>query len=147
MYLLFCGGVLLGSVLLGSMLLGGVLLLGSCLLLVALCFGCISLGKRVTTNVFFGLVDTFTTSRVANTNSRGLTALLGGGSLFSVSLLGFSSSLLTSLLGGGVLLGLFSRAVLLGLFGRAVLLGGGMFLGGGVLFGGSLFIVLDRNVT
>ncbi|KAF1805507.1 hypothetical protein FB192DRAFT_1062593 [Mucor lusitanicus] len=123
------------------MLLGGMLHLGRGLLLVALCLGSISLGKRVTTNIFFGLVDTFTTSRVANTNSRGLTALLGGG-LFGVSLLGFSSSLLAGLLGSGVLLGLFGRAVLLG----AVLLGSGVLLGR-VFFGGSLFIVLDGDVT
>lgn len=130
--------MLLGGMLLGGMLLGSMLLLGGCLFLVVLCLGSISLGKRMTTNIFFSLVDTFTTSRVANTNGRGLTTLLGS-SLFGVSLLGFSSGLLARLLGSAML---FGRTVLLG----GMLLGGAVFLGS-VLFGSRLFIVFDGNVT
>lgn len=137
--------MLLGRMLFGRMLLGSMLLLGGCLFLVVLCLGSISLGKRMTTNIFFSLVDAFTTSRVANTNGRGLTTLLGS-SLFGMSLLGFSSGLfgfssglLASLLGSAML---FGRTVLLG----GMLLGGAVFLGS-VLFGGRLFIVFDRNVT
>lgn len=130
--------MLLGGMLLGGMLLGSMLLLGGCLFLVVLCLGSISLGKRMTTNIFFSLVDAFTTSRVANTNGRGLTTLLGS-SLFGVSLLGFSSGLLARLLGSAML---FGRTVLLG----GMLLGSAVFLGS-VLFGGRLFIVFDRNVT
>lgn len=130
--------MLLGGMLLGGMLLGSMLLLGGCLFLVVLCLGSISLGKRMTTNIFFSLVDTFTTSRVANTNGRGLTTLLGS-SLFGVSLLGFSSGLLARLLGSAML---FGRTVLLG----GMLLGSAVFLGS-VLFGSRLFIVFDGNVT